>query len=489
MLWHVHARNALCDPELETVETLLRSEKGEFAPSKTYDGNESVISPNRRSKERALSNPALFEIGQRALHRICPDVVPLLRLVRGHIDHVESSVGDFFHAHTDFSLMATPTGTLSLTLLICIEAPEIGGELCLYANDEIRQVSIRYERGSATLFPCTVPHAALEISKGAKVLLKFDLVSEEVLWKCELGGSGVEKIVRHSIIRRLDALAAKVVFDKDVGCIKTELVNEEELRLASRFFDGLELTEVDIGNVHEILHRLCCAEACLSEEDLGTLHERAYIVLAARPLAALYTQHMNYKLVFLACAHRIRYESRGVLNFGELVGYSEPEKELLQCHCCVDISTNTAAFVCANGASSVFAIDSDDHAEKRVKGRVLDFALDMIEAYDETLITRTFDMSPYDEDADSSHSIAEEEVPPSGARAVAGDALFGIAKEMEGHCARALSAIEREQPIQKIVSAFSEHEECNDGSTYREVNYETTLMRWGYVLLRIRDAI
>ena len=50
---------------------------------------------------------------------------------------------------------------------------------------------------------------------------------------------------------------------------------------------------------------------------------------------------------------------------------------------------------------------------------------------------------------------------------------------------RAIKGICNEQPTRHIVSAHTEVDECNDGSTYSKVQYETSIIRSSYVLLRI----
>lgn len=469
LLWHLHAQDVLPVEELVRLDAFLDSRSKDLRPSRVFDGEVSVISPSRRSSECELVEPYIFEVGVEAVRRLCPEVFSILRLVRGHVDLVESSLGDFFNPHTDFPLVTTNTGHVSLTLLICLEPAEIGGELLLYAGMPAETI-VGYSRGSATLFPCAVPHAGLEVKRGKKKLLKYDVVSTEPLWKFETKrpetGAYEDQILRLGTLVRLDSLVAKASFDGDSGCTRTSLVNADELKLLASFFDGIARADA-LREIQILLDRLCCPEAQLLSSELLQLITRSAAVLSSRlstlpflPSSAMYT------VLFVACAHR----RAGVSS-------EKSSKETLQSYCSAAPS-GFLMFVRASSSTVFYDCDFCRSAEV-AKQLVFEHAIKIIELYDEALIS-----TRYTEHGVEDLGDAAEDLGDSAAWSATMPDSEIMQKEMQTLSERAVDAICEAQPARHVLSARSEINECNDGSTYREVQYQTTVLRSGYVLLK-----
>ena len=474
LLWHLHGCDALSDEDLGQLDAFLASRSQDLQPSRVFDGEASVLSSSRRSSECELADPYIFDVCVRVLRQLCPEVFHLLRLVRGHADLVESSPGDFFKSHTDFPLVTTPVGHVSLTLLVCVEPAKLGGELLLYAGVPGEEKVCCYSRGSATLFPCALPHAGLEVQRGRKTLLKYDVISTEPLWKLEAErpetGTYEDRILRIGTFSRLDSLVAKALFDGDSGCTRTSLVNADEIRLLANFFDGVA-SAGDLSEVLLLLDRLCCPEAQLSSSELLQLITRSAAVLPSRVLTAPFLHSpLMYSVLFVACAHR-----------RSGVSIEKASEEMLQSYCSA-APYGLLMFARAGADYSNWFLDCDflqsAEAAKRV---VLEHAIKTIELYDEVLVSTHY----YSDDVSNEFSGDEDSAGAVAEWSLTAPDVGITQEEMQALGERAVEAICDAQPASRVVSARSEINECNDGSTYREVQYQTTVLRSGYVLLKV----
>jgi hypothetical protein len=255
---------ALSSEELCAAEALLTG--GELRRSTVYDGRAERLSPRRSSLQRTLRSPELFDLGEAALARLSPEV----QLVRNHCDYIVSGVGAHFDLHRDFPLVVGDA--VSFALLLCLEAPEEGGELRIVEDG--RRRALRYERGCGVLLPCALQHAALRVVRGRKRVLRFDALSAEPLRFVGTEDGSVS--VPRSVLSGLDALRAQLDFDARFGrACRTSLVSARELRAAVRFFQG-RACEPELARALDVL---CCPEARLTERERRELVESGAALL------------------------------------------------------------------------------------------------------------------------------------------------------------------------------------------------------------------
>lgn len=467
LLWHLHRTNVVLEKELEDIERHCQSEGGACRPSRLFNGVSSIISPTRRSQQYELATADVFDLGERIMRSVCPEAFVFLRLVRGHVDVIQSSTGDFFESHTDFPLVARPGGHVSLTLLVCLHPAESGGGLLLYAGMP-QETRVCYTRGSATLFPCAVPHAGTKVTAGQKTLLKYDVISSEPLWKVEMEQSGsceyAEKLLPLKTLKRFDSLIAKIWFDGDLGSTRTSLLNLQEFSLMLNFFNGFIEVE-NLPRIQGLLDRLCCLESGLPSSALLQLSVESLAVLPRDVDVSPFLTHKDtYLVLFVVCCHRSRR-----LHVAE---FTDP-KEKLQSYCVVlpSIVAMFVRFCWREDKRVLFHKRGEEFSVEEADRTVFDDAINIIEMYDETIVSIDVFETARDDFEDSGWSSEMPTLEMTRAEVL----------EMSEKAVRAMCNL---QPTRHIVSAQSEIDECNDGSTYSTVRYETSIIRSNYVLLR-----
>jgi hypothetical protein len=98
-----------------------------YTPSVVYDtatATSAVHLELRKSKYRSISDPALFDLVEKAVCEISDaDPCNSFLLLRNDISHIVYDVGGYFTAHQDF-LSLTSNCIQEYTLLICVSSPE-----------------------------------------------------------------------------------------------------------------------------------------------------------------------------------------------------------------------------------------------------------------------------------------------------------------------------------------------------------------------------
>ena len=119
------------------MKVLTESCHQDWRQSTVFNGVRENLSEKRSSVQCTIKNEELFDIAETILSRFVRGPFQGSRLLRGHVDYIISNPCDFFVPHCDFELFAGE-GVQSLTMIICLVAPESGGELMLREKSERR---------------------------------------------------------------------------------------------------------------------------------------------------------------------------------------------------------------------------------------------------------------------------------------------------------------------------------------------------------------
>lgn len=470
--------------------------------STVYDGVAERESHKRRSVQKTLKDERIFALADAALLPLLSKQMSFagLRLVRNHVDCIKSVPGDEFEAHRDFELLAG-AGTRSLALLVCLQPPFEGGELVLGPGTD-EETKITYSAGTIVLFACRTTHAALPVTSGEKLLLKFDVLASEDLCVLRVATAApadrrrIRVTLGQSVLRQCDALMAKLDFidlsssgaDRGDALAQletnTDLVNAEEIRLLLDFYLHRSLLpEVTLPIFRALLDRLCCPEASLSDGQLMALQENGCTLLREIDDIQLFAGRNVFRLVFAASANRtssfsprssarsedetLPFETESSWSIGEgggqVVVFSSSRWRPPEVHEADDDEARTA-----------FALVLD-HEVKRLEGQAYasdqDYLTEQEEEADDNVETRR----PI-----SRAAFQAGKAPPLSLRE---DYEFLTPQRLQLCSATARAALRAAEPAQQISSQFREEEECNDGGTYTTVRYETTIFRRGYLLV------
>lgn len=446
-------------------------------PSTVYDGSVVRLSERRKSMQATLRDEALFDDAHSLLSLMGHGLQALLHLLRTHADYIVSGDGDKFDAHRDFELVAGE-GLRALAFIVCLEAPEEGGEL-VFSPESGSSATVPYEEGLLLLFPCNLTHAALPVRKGRKRILKFDVLSQAPLeWLVlptatdvagrALSGHRTHTAISSSLLHALDVFPAMQSFEETpVGHpISTNMLEPDELVTVMQFFEGAGVDDSRLPRLPELLDRLCCPEAGLTPEDLHSLAHGRCVVLPPHLSPLTFLGRAVPRLVFVACAHRLSSPAHGSRG-EELIAFALTDM------------TGQAAVTGVQGRADRWELTS---------------GLDMQEVYQAVLDAVAFSLEwEGAEPCAASPEKGPDDVEGGGeARSEQTSRDLGKAEE----CARVpleplelpvlgdpcVDALLATQPHERFVSKIREVEECNDGDTYTTVRYETTVVRRGFVL-------
>lgn len=92
-----------------------------------------------------------------------------LKLSRDYVTFIKYEEGGFFKRHIDFEKFKI-NDSIEMHLIFCINAPEEGGELV------VGQVPYRMIENRAILFDKLVPHEALTVMRGEKLIMTIDVL-------------------------------------------------------------------------------------------------------------------------------------------------------------------------------------------------------------------------------------------------------------------------------------------------------------------------
>jgi hypothetical protein len=443
--------------------------EADLRPSTVHDGSIVRLSERRKSMQATLRDEGLFDDARALLPLMGHGLQDILHLLPTHADYIVSGAGDRFDAHRDFELVAGE-GLLALAFIVCLEAPEEGGEILLAPWTE-QSATIAYEAGLLILFPCRMEHAALPVRLGQKRILKFDVLAQEGLQWLELPATGLASgrtrtAVAPSLLRALDVFPALLSFE-GAACgetLRTDLLEPCELSAVAQFFEGRQQVEGRLQYLPELLDRLCCPEGRLGLGDLDCLSQGYCVVLDPTMPASTFLGRSVPRLVFAACAHRVTWAGR----------------EQLRSLALTDMT-----------GEAVFARTTGDTGAARW---ALKPGLDMQEVYQAVLDDVVLFRAGEGAEFCSETSQGERAEGAGNLHAASPSACEGAGEAEELPRSRlprldlaalvdpCVGALLATQPQDRFVSRIRETEECNDGDTYTTMSYETTVIRRGFLL-------
>ena len=216
----------------------------------------------------------------------------------------------------------------------------------------------------------------------------------------------------------------------------------------------------DMVVLKQILGRLCCPEACLSFAQVLALQDSGCAPLTPENEVHLFVGRPIFCVVFLACAHRSRRSNR---NSGR-----DPYESLESW--CISAGGACALFLERPSARVEVLELSGRNCEQEACSVVLENELSYLEG------ARVEGIGSF-----SSFVKSNEENFPARLPKVK-EATTTIS-QLEDLAPAAIAALQKTEPARQIHSEYSEEEECNDGDSYRIVNYETSIFRCGYILV------
>lgn len=169
-------KNAITEEEHQSLIKLVS--ELQFSPSPVYDrssGKNIVKTATRKSKTAHVKL-----CHSRLVSRLCDKLISSVRqhrdirradLARDYVTIIQYDEGDFFDWHSDFRRSLTYSDAwVEAHLLLCLEAPEEGGELEIEG-----QSNYAYTERGAILFDKSQRHRALPVNKGRKIIISVDV--------------------------------------------------------------------------------------------------------------------------------------------------------------------------------------------------------------------------------------------------------------------------------------------------------------------------
>jgi hypothetical protein len=178
----------LVGDNIAQIEKTAKIHSLKFTQSKVFDldiGKEVVHKENRSSKKASINSSDLCAIIQYVIiplinKRLSKIANIRFRLMNSNIDVVQYEEGDYFKKHRDFETFMSKY-TKCYSCLIGLFDTELGGETKVYNTYEGTLLNGSCTRGGICIFPNDMYHEGLRIDKGIKIILKIDLIMEEII--------------------------------------------------------------------------------------------------------------------------------------------------------------------------------------------------------------------------------------------------------------------------------------------------------------------
>jgi hypothetical protein len=246
---------SLLDPQDVGLDVLCKR----LSTVHTAEGD-MLLPEKRRSLQCTGDDKAVFELLQIAM----PDGFEVLH---AHYEVVHYGLGGHFSRHKDFVPVSAP-GLTWWHGLLCLEAPERGGQTCVFAG--ATPTLVTWAVGDALLL-AGAEHAGLAVEAGCKTMLKFDA------WQFRCHGK-LERYCCADGSVRLPAATLR-------GCSFFERLQRFEDGREEHSLASLTLTDLatvyaylkgapnatDSQRLHELLGWLCCPEAMVSPANFVRL--------------------------------------------------------------------------------------------------------------------------------------------------------------------------------------------------------------------------
>ena len=233
----------------------------EIRRSAVHTAKGDLVLPGRRLSQQCVGNDTtVFEL----LQSILPEG---FEVVRGHYDVVHYGEGGHFARHKDFVPVTAP-GLTWWHGLLCLEAPEQGGQTRIFGGETAEEV--KWAVGDVLLL-AGAEHEGLEEKAGHKTLLKFDA------WQFQCHGKLQRYTCTDGSVRLPDATLRRssfferlLHFEKDYTEHSLASLTLMELAAVYAYLGGAA-DAADPLRLHELLGWLCCPEAALSPTSFSRL--------------------------------------------------------------------------------------------------------------------------------------------------------------------------------------------------------------------------
>jgi len=170
----------LSHQDIETLLDVITGRKFKASPVFNPKKQQHLVNPKtRRSKtcnltlDRTMS--AVKAVVQRALDQVNTSGEARVTLSREHVTIIRYDEGDFFLEHQDHRRFPNESASrYEGHLLVCLEAPEAGGELVVRVGED-EQVYRYTIIGGGVLFDKGQRHEALPVTSGCKMIMSIDV--------------------------------------------------------------------------------------------------------------------------------------------------------------------------------------------------------------------------------------------------------------------------------------------------------------------------
>jgi len=283
----------------------------------TLRGDE-ILSSRRNSKSYTARSEDIFDCLEKTVMPQLSSLFPQsdLELIRNHYDIIAYEPGGFFAPHVDHVPSRAPSVTIWHGLL-CLAADEcLGGCTAVYDSNGVLEADLEASRtpGSMVLLKQDVRHSGQVVTRGKKIVLKFDLLEVHdslptsptstalVCLECLDGDIWLHR----EILLKLDYFKKHLAFEKDP--LRTRLgVTRKDcaalyLYLAGR--DDVSSSAAATRNVHEMLQYMGSEEAELPVEAFAELRgTRRSLITSCLDQALLFEElarhHSSLSLVII----------------------------------------------------------------------------------------------------------------------------------------------------------------------------------------------
>ena len=149
-------------------------------------GIEDVIKETRNSRTLIVYDPAVLELVNKVIldrFKTCQSLTEddlVVKLARNHVTFIRYDEGGFFDWHIDHEKYRINNGQkwLECHLLLCLDAPESGGELEIKTPEVTSFLMIENQ---AIVFDKNMEHRGSMVTKGTKIIMTIDvMVSNQI---------------------------------------------------------------------------------------------------------------------------------------------------------------------------------------------------------------------------------------------------------------------------------------------------------------------
>jgi hypothetical protein len=308
----------------ETVQQLLRQVREEDAslePSRVHRRGADVVDlSRRRSFSRSGRCPEVLEFLQSTL---LPEIRRSfdggLELYSGHYDLVAYPVGGFFARHVDY-VSAFGPGLRCWHTLVCLAAPGCeGGQTLVDLGEGLppHASSCAATPGCLLSILAGTPHEGAPVTRGKKVLLKFEFFEFSDLARgleaaAEAGAGDVVRCICSDgavdaplrLLLKQEFFQKLVRFDKGSdGCMQLGGFRTRDLQDLLGYLEaaGGAPGGGGVDGLQGVFEFICAPERLLRKDELQALAERGFATTRERGVAERFSALDGLEYAFVGC--------------------------------------------------------------------------------------------------------------------------------------------------------------------------------------------